>query len=105
MVQKVAYNGTIVFLVHADCRVGPVQFENQVRDGEEHGVRNHDETAERAQSLEGGRRHILFTASHVCQSVSVPFMYEKNKHYIQQCYKRKKITNYFSPVTKFENVF
>lgn len=57
--------------VVADCRVGPVQPEDQVRDGEEHGVGDHDEAAQRAQGLEGGRRHLLLPASHVCQPVRV----------------------------------
>jgi len=71
----VVYNSAIVSPVDTDGGVGPVQFENKVRDGEEHGVGDHDEAEERAQSLEGGRRHLLFTASHVCQSVSESFLF------------------------------
>lgn len=58
--------------VSSDCRAGPVQSEDQVRDGEGHGVRDHDEAAERAESLEGGRRHLLLAPSHVCQPVRSP---------------------------------
>ena len=58
-------------LIVSDSRVGSGQPENQVRDGEVHGVGDHAETEERAQSAEGGRCYLLLAARHVRQPVSL----------------------------------
>ena len=52
-----------------DSRSGPDQSEEQVREREGHGDRDHDETEERAQSAEGGRRHLLLSPSYVRHTV------------------------------------